>query len=101
MLSEWSNFEIELGNITTYEFLCTNTFKNQEIFEFLKFCLCDISNSFSKAIDRSHSTPFKKAEFEHQDNAWIFSASVHSPFKKKKEKKNYLDNLVFSAFSVL
>ena len=60
-------------------------------------------------INRSHSTPCKKAEFEHLqifpghclDFFLPVSGKIcHSPIKKS-EKTAYLDNLVFSAFSVL
>ena len=60
-------------------------------------------------INRSHSTPCKKAEFEHLQifpgRCLYFFLSVsgkicHSPIKKS-EKTTYLDNLVFSASSVL
>ena len=60
-------------------------------------------------INRPHSTPCKKAEFEHLQifpgHCLDFSLPVsgkicHSPIKKS-EKTTYLDNLVFSPFSVL
>ena len=59
-------------------------------------------------INRSHSTPCKKAEFEHLQ---IFPGHCLDLFLsewqdlsftyQKNEKTTYLDNLVFSAFSVL
>ena len=60
-------------------------------------------------INRSHSTPCKKAEFEHLQ---IFPGHCLDFFSvcewqdllftyQKSEKTTYLDNLVFSAFSVL
>ena len=60
-------------------------------------------------INRSHSTPCKKAEFEHLQ---IFPGHCLDFFSvcewqdlsftyQKSEKATYLDNLVFSAFSVL
>ena len=59
-------------------------------------------------INRSHSTPCKKAEFEHLQifpgHCLAFFLSVsgkicHSPIKKVKRQPTF--NLVFSAFSVL
>ena len=60
-------------------------------------------------INRSHSTPCKKAGFEHLQ---IFSRTLLGLFSvcewqdlsftyQKSEKTTYLDNLVFSALSVL
>ena len=60
-------------------------------------------------INRSHSTPCEKAEFEHLQ---IFPGHCLDLFSvcewqdlsftyQKSEKTTYLDNLVFSAFSVL
>ena len=61
-------------------------------------------------IHRSHSTPCKKAEFEHlqffQDIAWTFFSAcewqeLSFTYQKSEKTSTYLDNLVFSAPSVL
>ena len=60
-------------------------------------------------INRSHSTLFKKAEFKHLQSfpgqcLDFFSVCEWQDLSftyQKSEKTTYLDNLVFSAFSVL